>query len=456
MIIFAIGMIAILAMAGLALDGSHMLLNKTRLQNAVDAAALAAAVEMNTGGDINSSRVVAQQNLVDNASASGNAELATALGTYSVSTTANGNECGGIDSDGNDVNICIQFSDSYGAPGSGFAFAPGTWIPGVSQFGYVRVIVDGFTLPNYLIQVLNLVGFNPQKNIGASAISGPSSRLGENCGLSPLIFCIDLDVPHSETGELPAEDNDWNVDPGRLHVLKYANECTNTPPAGHGNFQLADVLGNGASAVAAGLAGALICGEIGGEVDTKEGLAASVSQGFNTRFNDFKGAFKKSEYTSDLITREPDGLLTYEDGGTNSDCSDDYISQNGAPVEYAADVEHDFPGDMTYAEYLDDTENGPYDVADGDKLRRRLPIFFADCSVDLGTGGAGHGDQTFRVLDFGCFYAMQKMDGSANGNEIFGEFVSTCLGEGSFGPVPDNGQGSYRIQLFHDFDRFDS
>ncbi len=41
--LLAIGMVFLIAMAGLALDGGHMMLNKTRLQNTVDAAALTAA-----------------------------------------------------------------------------------------------------------------------------------------------------------------------------------------------------------------------------------------------------------------------------------------------------------------------------------------------------------------------------------------------------------------------------
>lgn len=42
-VLITAALIAVLAMAGLALDGGHLLLNKTRLQNAVDAAALSGA-----------------------------------------------------------------------------------------------------------------------------------------------------------------------------------------------------------------------------------------------------------------------------------------------------------------------------------------------------------------------------------------------------------------------------
>ena len=43
LVLVTIGMLAMLAVAGLALDASHSIANKTRLQNTVDAAALAAA-----------------------------------------------------------------------------------------------------------------------------------------------------------------------------------------------------------------------------------------------------------------------------------------------------------------------------------------------------------------------------------------------------------------------------
>src|SRR6266705_2808063 len=43
LILVAVGMLALIAMAGLALDTAHVLLNKSRLQSALDAAALAGA-----------------------------------------------------------------------------------------------------------------------------------------------------------------------------------------------------------------------------------------------------------------------------------------------------------------------------------------------------------------------------------------------------------------------------
>ena len=46
LVLVVVGMLALLAMAGLAIDTAHVLLNKSRLQSALDAAALAAAKEI--------------------------------------------------------------------------------------------------------------------------------------------------------------------------------------------------------------------------------------------------------------------------------------------------------------------------------------------------------------------------------------------------------------------------
>ena len=51
LILVVVGMLGMLAVVGLALDSGHAMLNKTRLQNAVDAAALAGAKELDLTSD---------------------------------------------------------------------------------------------------------------------------------------------------------------------------------------------------------------------------------------------------------------------------------------------------------------------------------------------------------------------------------------------------------------------
>ena len=84
--IVVIGLLAILAVAGLALDGSHALGNKTRMQNTVDAAALAAAKVLDdTDGDTALATAAANNLFSINASSSGNHEMDDAYGAGDIS-----------------------------------------------------------------------------------------------------------------------------------------------------------------------------------------------------------------------------------------------------------------------------------------------------------------------------------------------------------------------------------
>ena len=82
-VLMVIALAAMAMMAALVLDGGHMMLNKTRLQNAVDAAALSGAKTLSqVAGGINSAsstRTATLNTLIQNADAIGNNELATAV-----------------------------------------------------------------------------------------------------------------------------------------------------------------------------------------------------------------------------------------------------------------------------------------------------------------------------------------------------------------------------------------
>jgi hypothetical protein len=122
-VLIAIAMLAILAMGGLALDGSHMFLNKARLQNSVDSAALAAAKVLDQTGDEARARTAVASLLGLNAQAAGNQEL-------------NGSLSGG------GLNVTVEFSRTLQP------FSPGT-----SPAEYVRVRALNFQMPAWLIPV---------------------------------------------------------------------------------------------------------------------------------------------------------------------------------------------------------------------------------------------------------------------------------------------------------------
>jgi len=211
-VLLAIAMLALLAMGGLALDGAHLFLNKSRLQNNVDAAALGAAKVLDESGDEDLARTAALSMMNLNAAAAGNGEIRTSV--------ANGG-----------LGVTIEFSSTLQP-----------FVAGTTPAEYVRVRAQNLRLPAWLVQV---VGFN-DKVVAASAVAGPSPTILQACGLVPLVVC---GTPPSQGGTAPW----WGYTPGAVHVLKSA--AGQQSPIGPGNFQLLRLGGNGANVLRENLAG---------------------------------------------------------------------------------------------------------------------------------------------------------------------------------------------------------
>ena len=278
LVLLAVAMVAILASAGLALDVSHQLINKTRLQNTVDAAALAGAKILDQTADTALAAAAVQAMFDDNADDPGNFELNAA-----------------------NMTPIVQFSNTV-AP-----FVPGT-LPAM----YVRVIQNGFVLPAWLIQVIGI----GQKTVGATAVAGPSPTINNSCNLVPLIVCGDPTQNPSVQG-----NTFWGYEDGQVHRLK---KSSGPPPAcyepqfvGEGNFQLAELGDPGADVVRENLAGGYNgCVYAGDTVTTQTGnIVGPVTQGLNTRFNELFGeddtwrlSAGRHHYRTDDATRIRRGL----------------------------------------------------------------------------------------------------------------------------------------------------
>ena len=111
-IIVSIGLLALLAMVGLALDSGHAFLNKSRLQNAVDASALAAAKVFNEL-DSEPEATAAARNTFD----------LNAASVPELSRVMSG------------ADLTVQFSNTLQP-----------WAPGTTPAYYVRVVADDFTM----------------------------------------------------------------------------------------------------------------------------------------------------------------------------------------------------------------------------------------------------------------------------------------------------------------------
>ena len=411
LVLVVIALASLLLMGALALDGSHMLLNKTRLQNAVDAAALSGAktLSMVTGatGSASTTQTAALNTLTLNANASGNGELATALAANGAGFAK------------------VELASSVYGP---FSF------PGPANATFVRVTVSNYPLSSFFWGVFQSLdnGNATSKSVAAVATAGPSPTSGP-CDLTPLLVCGD------PTQNNPSAGLFWGFKFGDLQVLKSA--AGNNSAIGPGNFQLLD-FGSGGSTVRQGLAGGINqCNIVGATAPTKPGNTVGPSaQGLNTRFGQYSGGLKAADYPPDLVTTVNSKSFTY----TGSPAT---IQYNGQPVT-SLNGNLSTPSGALYG-YNNWAQDSAACVAGGANCqgngvfeRRIIKIVIGDCT------GKNDGASSIPVLGFACYYVVQPEAQQGNSAQIFGQFVSVCEGDNVPGPNPAGNVGPQIIQLY--------
>ena len=187
----AIGLLAMLAVAGLALDASHALANKARLQNTVDAAALAAAKVYDETADVVAGNAAALALFGQNADGAGNRELNAAF-------------------DGGEVSVVLQWSETLN-PFVSTGVGP-----------YVRVIATGLDIDTTLASVVGIT----EIGLSATAVAGPSPSINNACNIAPLVVCA----------QDPDDSDLFGFEPNKLEVLK--SSSGGTEEIGPGNYQL--------------------------------------------------------------------------------------------------------------------------------------------------------------------------------------------------------------------------
>lgn len=386
LILFSVGLLAILGMAGLALDMSHAYLNKSRLQNALDAAALSGAKTINEDGT------------------TADAE-ADAINTFNEH----------LEGDLVDAGLVpvIEFSETL------VPFSPGAVEPDAR---YVRARIDNFPMDMWLASVLPNVGNT--RSIAGTAVAGPSPPLGsapdsEVCDIAPILMCGTDDT---DCGDGSCYGYDVN---GEEEItLKTHSQSSEDWEVGPGNFQLIDIgCGSGGACVRDAIAGGYSgCATNGDTVPTEPGnTVGPVAQGFNTRFGQYSGPVSPADYPPDTVTYSNPGVFWY----------DDYQDRQ-------ADGNHD---------YTPVEEGGT-----GVKRRRVLTVPIGDCT------GTTNGQGDITVLGFGCFFMTQPASHAGNTQEIYGQLVGSCDGEGEIpaDPGPSTGPVVYKIILYKDPDNFDA
>lgn len=269
--IFALSLLALIGVAALAVDVGHSFVNKTRLQNALDAAALAAAKNYDDTGNATAAAAEANAVLVASAGTPGNEELASALASMQIAVTFSQN--------------LVPFSTVSAGP-------------------YVRVSATGFGSGNWFAQV---AGFN-RFMLSGSAVAGPSPQLAETCDVAPMMVCGDPASPPT-----PGGGSYYGYATGSVQMLKLSANTSST--VGPGNFELINLTGNkGGADIRSAMAGSLDACVSSGQnepINTAPGNTVGPAvQGINTRFGIYQGPVSASEYPPDWVTRYSDYSAT--------------------------------------------------------------------------------------------------------------------------------------------------
>lgn len=387
MVVIVAGLLAILAVAGLALDASHMTYGKSRLQAVVDATALAAAKVLDQTGSATQATTAATA--VFQANVAAFPELSRTLGAGATPT--------------------ITYSKLVKP------FTPES--DGTLGLHYARVSVANF---NTSPSLLRFIGVKTLP-VRASAIAGPSPAVGYACNIVPIAFC----GVSNGNGNLGYPSD-------KIYAM---TSGSGTTPGSYRFLQFDDT--GGADAVRDNIAGGYNqCLTVGTRVPIKSGVnSGPVVAGINTRFNQYSANLSSTKFPPDVIQRQPSPQLTI-------DSKTGQIRQNGNVVTLISQL------NFTYTGYASATRNGPYDLqpspAGPAVFKRRVvaaPVI--NCADEI--------SKTVPVLGLRCAYLLQQATQSGSDARLFIEIAPECDAGGRPGPVPPGYPGGvYVIELYRD------
>lgn len=428
LIVFIVALFALIAVVSLALDGGHLLLNKGKLQNVVDAAALHAASELDEGATHEEARTAVVAMIQLNIAHRDHRELADAINT--VDQIAD--------------QLIVEFSQE-----------PDPFIQDNDETAkYVKVSLSQLNLDNFFANI-----FNFNKQVSATALAGPSADI-DTCyeDIVPMVVC----------GDPTLSESNYGLGHNSLNLMKIGSNNDNT--LGPGNFQLLRLEGNtGAADIRSAMAGESDAGifclnNSGGTqtVDTEPGnTVGPVAQGLNTRMGKWQGPVNSTDHLRDnnICQGETIALNAAGDGLEASAASksylfDEYITDSAASSlgtmhDYSCDSDNTIAGSNNISHIVDESDTAR-------SGRRMLQVIVADCN------GEANGANTLDFLDIGCFFLTQEVGHSGPESYVIGEFIDfasaegLCANSGSPSLHPLNGTGPYKIVLYHVIDSSDS
>lgn len=263
--LFAISLLAILGMAALALDMSHAYLERTRLQNSLDAAALSAAKVLDQTGSTVMAEEKGRDTFASNAEAPGNLTLAEAM-----------------EEEG--LTLVVEFSATLDP------FQPAT-----TPARYVRFRTEGFAIDNWFAPLFDL----SETAITTSAVAGPSPALQKTCNVVPMMVC-------GTPQEASPPGTTFGYQRNDVEMLKIG--AGDSSSVGPGNFYLVRLDGSaGGADIRDATAGSYDqCMSTGDEevIETEPGnTVGPFAQGINTRLGIYNGPVSAADYPPDWFTQ---------------------------------------------------------------------------------------------------------------------------------------------------------
>jgi hypothetical protein len=288
-IIVGLSMAVLVGFAGLALDGGRLYVNKTELQNAADACALAGAYDLTASPNITQSSFDEAQN----------------SGTTVATRNRVAFQAGAI----NAQDVTVEFSASLTGGWMSAASNP----PGASR--YIRCTIRETGINPWFMQVL---GFGSQTVVSLATASLANSQT--TCGI-PLAMCAQ--GAGAGFGLVKGQWYNGRFDSGGGATGSF-NWIDYTPPSG-GASELGNLLkGNG------------VCNmNITNPVGQPGNMGNSAAKAWNTRFGLYQG--------SDNINNAPPDYTGYAytplDWPSQSNALPDFLSRRSTGDNYGATVQ---------------------------------------------------------------------------------------------------------------------
>ena len=391
LVLFAASLAVLIGVAGLALDLSHVMLNDSRLQNAMDACALSGArVMMDTKG---------------NASAKISAATSAAKNTFMENANHGLSKI-------NQSDISVVFSDTLENFGAS-----------VTTPRYISCSVGNYSVTTSLVRIFGI----DDLGLDVTAVAGVIPIT--NCNPAPLLVC---GIP-DEKCEFGSDTcygfnvykEDKNGNPTSPEEKCYLKSC---PPGAN-------------------------CSDMG-PVGESCGAQAGAPTGGGSQVADVSaGNFQLLDYTCASGKKGvPCIKEAFEEGGGAivGGCPEDGSIVTSEPGNVASVIKSfnsifDGPNidtNPTEPLFFSDYNNGRPTKGNG---RRELGVVIGDCSDPM----VKPGKTPVPVLTVGCFFATDRGVMTGGKQLIWGQFIGQCSGSGNITKTP-NAFDTFKIVLYKD------